>query len=145
MNSRWFITNVWIVVVVTTLSLTANAEESTSQWQRNLDEAWQQSKDESRPLLMVFTHPTCRFCAKIMDHTFADNAVRSNLDASFVAVAVDAQDQPALVEKLAIRVYPTTVVITPEAKVIESIRGYVSASEMNQRLTALTARLASAE
>jgi hypothetical protein len=68
--------------------------------------------------------------------TYAHRNVVTQVAECFVATTADAEAIPALAEKLGIRVYPTTVIISPDAQIIDSMTGYVWANDMSSRLSA---------
>lgn len=116
---------------VTTLSAATPADGI---WQRDLASAWKISQQTGRPLVLFVTMDGCYFCDKMALETYRDPTVRRELSARFVPAVVDSDRYPALVRKLNVEVFPTTVIISPQARVLESFPGYVDAGKFRNRL-----------
>jgi thioredoxin-like negative regulator of GroEL len=76
--------------------------------------------------------------------TYEDAAVVGRIRQSYVAASINGPRQPDLARKLGVQVYPTTVILSPDARVLDSIRGYVPPAELQERLTLISNRLDSA-
>lgn len=120
-----------------TLSL-SHAEEPIARvsWESNADKAWDASKTSGRPLLLFVTSEGCAYCEQMERTSYTDRGVASTIRQSYVASKIQAEQQPGLVKKLGLKLYPTTVIISPDAKVIATIDGYVEPSVLQQRLAA---------
>ena len=68
-------------------------------------------------------------------------AVVDNVAGKFVAATVDAQAAPDLMKRLRVSIYPTTVIISPEASVIEHVGGFMSPQLINSKLASATKKL----
>ncbi len=120
---------------------TAAAEEL--RWFTDVNKAWAAAKQEKRPLLIYFTSADCRWCAEMKAKTFGDPAVAEQVNKTLVAVSLRAEDEKALVEKLEIQSYPTTVIISfcPDTKVLElrgRMTGYVPPAAFRKQLAEAT-------
>jgi thioredoxin-related protein len=114
-------------------------------WHDDVDAAWNEARQHERPLLLFISTAGCRYCTMMQNGTFSDPAVAELITQGFVPAAVNADDVAWLVKSEKIASYPTTLVISREAKVIEHIRGYVKPAELKPRLarTAAVERTAS--
>jgi thioredoxin-related protein len=119
------------------------AEREGINWHQEMPAAWQSMRDERRPMLLFVTMDGCRHCTRMKSQTYQDERVVGRIRTSFVAAAINGPRQPDVARRLGVRVYPTTLIISPEYRVIESIRGFVSPDEMTSRLAAISERLAS--
>ena len=105
----------------------------TRVWHRNVGTAWQQAVEKNRPLLMYISTARCAHCRK-MQATLADPDVVSLVDESLVAVAVDGKRERKLVRQLAVRAYPTTLVIAPDGREVGRLEGYAAANVFGRDL-----------
>lgn len=106
-------------------------------WETNADRAWDASKTTGRPLLLFVTSEGCTYCEQMERRSYSDRGVASTIRQSYVASKISAEQQPGLVRKLGLRLYPTTVIISPDAQVLATIDGYVEPSVLQQRLAAV--------
>lgn len=95
---------------------------------------------EARPMLLFVTREGCLYCVRMKQQTYADAGVASEITRSFVATTVDGLQQQSLVRQLGVRVYPTTVIISPQNEVLDVIDGFVDSNVLRSRLAAVTSR-----
>ena len=91
-------------------------------------------------MLLFITTQNCLYCRKMEHDTFASQKVVWGIQRSCVPVAVAAEKNEALVKKLRVNLYPTTVIISPTSGVVDYIVGYVGPDEFSRRLAAATER-----
>ncbi|MBC8872483.1 MAG: thioredoxin fold domain-containing protein [Planctomycetes bacterium] len=103
-------------------------------WQTDAESAWRSAHSAQKPLLLYVSMDNCVYCRKMEKNTFADQAVVSDIEESFVAASVAAESRSPLVRKLRVRSFPTTVIISPSAGVLAYIRGYVEPKEFRADL-----------
>jgi hypothetical protein len=111
---------------------------SDAAWSTDLLSAWQKTQEVQRPLLILITSKTCRYCT-LMKQSYAHPDVALNVRSSFVPVLVDADDVPQLVTALGIKAYPTTLIVAPDRRLMQRIKGYVPPEELKQRLAGVPA------
>jgi len=103
--------------------------------------AWTAAQKTNRPILVFVTSPSCPHCTRMLGETYSQASVSRFVVGSFETVFVDRMEQPALVAKLHVRMYPTTLVVAPNNKVIDVIEGYVDGATLSRRLrTSLAAQ-----
>jgi uncharacterized protein YyaL (SSP411 family) len=125
------------LIVWGALTGTLPAEEPKADgiaWHEQFREAWAASQEKKRPLLVFVTIKDCAHCRHMVRQTYADAAVASDVRDSFVAATVDADRDAKLVEKLGVRVYPTTVIISPDLRILDRIGGYAGPAELRERM-----------
>jgi thioredoxin-related protein len=103
-------------------------------WQTDYDKAVQLSAKTQKPLLLDFGTESCVYCVKLDKTTFRDPAVIRLLNETFIAVKVDGNREPKLVQALQIDSYPTLVVASPDGKVLAMNPGYLDSNGMMQFL-----------
>ena len=132
---RWSSAVLLVVLSAAWFSLGAAGDEpSASPWKTDVNAAWQQAKTSGRPLLLVATTASCPACEQLKRTTLADKKVLAAIDQAFVAAYVNGSDYSALVRKLHIQAYPTTVIIGPDGLVRDTIRGYLAPQPFQARL-----------
>jgi uncharacterized protein YyaL (SSP411 family) len=112
----------------------ATAEEM--RWLTDAGRAWSTAKQEKRPLLIYFTSSACHWCAEMKAKTFGHPDVAREINKSFVAVSLKAEDEQELAQALEVTGYPTTIIISPDKKLLGRMTGYVSPSVFRRRLAA---------
>ena len=113
------------------------AEQSEAiQWHTDVDKAWAVSKSEQRLILLFITYKGCAHCRKMAGETYGKTEVVLNIAKSFVPAKLSGEEYPGLIEKLGIRLYPTTLIITPDAARLDTISGYKSPQELQRRMAA---------
>ncbi len=117
-------------------NLWAEDEGQQIHWHTSAEQAWQEMRDHDRPLLLFVTTNGCRYCDKMKGDTYADDDVRTDVDGSFVALRINADNEATeqWLARFGIRLYPTTLLISPQSKLIDRIDGYVDAEKMRPRL-----------
>lgn len=117
----------------------ASGERPQIAWQQDIESAWNVMKREQRPLLLFVTTDECIHCLR-MQSTLTDAKIVENVQASYVAVAAHERDIPNVTERLQIRVFPTTVLISPQAEVLDIISGYTDSNRLQTRLESASKR-----
>ena len=114
------------------------AECNRVQWQEDVGAAWKEMKEEGRPLILFITLDDCAYCQKMKATTFCDEQVSNHVKRNFVPLRLDA-DAP-WAQRFDISVYPTTLVIMPNARLAARLDGYATASELTRSLQVAEAR-----
>lgn len=101
--------------------------------------AWKSAKIRNRPLIVMFTSDSCRYCTKMMTDTYGHPAIERMLATHSETVLAHATTNQALAKQLGIRAYPTSLVVSPQGKIVASIEGYVEPQAFAQRVAPLLA------
>ena len=105
--------------------------------------AWTAAQESGRPILVYVTSQSCPHCTRMLGETYRQATLRTFVNGSFETVFVDRTEQPELAQKLHVRLFPTTLVVGANNKVIDVIEGYVDAAAFSRRLqTSLAANAA---
>lgn len=126
----------WVVLSASG-TVGASAEVGGDPWSVDVDVAWQQSKASNRLLVLVASTHDCLYCEQLKATTLKDHLVRAELEKSFVVAAVKDSDHPTLLRKLQVESFPTTVVISPDGRVMDKIEGYLPPEKFHARLTSI--------
>ncbi|MFQ6615081.1 MAG: DUF255 domain-containing protein, partial [Fidelibacterota bacterium] len=85
-------------------------------------EAFQRAKDLDRPIFLSIGYSTCHWCHVMEEESFEDEEVAALLNANFVAIKVDREEQPEI-DHLYMTVcqamtgsggWPLTIIMTPD-------------------------------
>jgi hypothetical protein len=96
--------------------------------------AWTAAQESNRPILVYVSMPQCPHCTKMLEQTYESNGVNEIVKGSFETLQVSRHTHAALVSKLHVRWYPSTVLVSSNNKVLDMIEGYVDANTFKQRL-----------
>lgn len=107
---------------------------AASPWQTDVNRAWQTAQASRRPLILYFKMANCVFCRKMERETFADQALTADMREKFVAANLTLEQHGDLVKRYQVRTFPTTVIISPDARVLDHIPGYIGAKDLRTRL-----------
>jgi thioredoxin-related protein len=138
---RWAKLLSWTMIfsAVSMFSVPLAADEPAKlPWLHDVNAAWQETQTSRRPMLLFITTQGCTYCRLMERDTFSDGEVIAQIGQAFVPITIDAADQAAFVKKLGIRLYPTTVIIGPNSKVLDSISGYMKPQQLRTRLLAVS-------
>lgn len=117
-------------------TLTMAATKAPIRWHSDPAKAHQLARTHRRPMLLFITTNGCHYCSTMKTRTFADPQVAADITSQFVAATVNGPDYATLTHQLGVKGYPTTVIISPDYRVLDSITGYVDARRFRQRLSA---------
>lgn len=125
------------VLSISSCKLQAESKvESRIKWQTNYEQAVQQSKADSKPLLLFFTGSDwCGWCNKIDEEALETPEFAAGAGSKFIFVKLDfplytAQDpkikaqNKQLQEKLNVRSFPTIIIIDPKTNQQIGVTGY---------------------
>ncbi len=118
------------------------AELGRVAWHTDLQEAWQITQREGRPLLVFVTHDHCAHCVKMSRGTYADLRLAEAINRAFVPLAIDGGGASPLLKELRVAAFPATFIISPQAVVLDRIDGYVTPDVLATRLAATRNALA---
>jgi hypothetical protein len=114
-------------------------------WRESVDDAWKESQQAGRPMLVFVTRERCFYCDKMKQSTYVAQPVVASLNADFVPLLLDGGRDSPLLRDLRVSAFPSTFVISPQAVILDRIDGYVSPETLATRLAALRARPPSAK
>ena len=99
-----------------------------------VDEAWQAAQESRDPLLLFVSSDHCYYCKKMLAETMTHPELAPAFARLFETTAVDGGRDRELVDQLGVRAYPTTVVISPEGKLLAKLEGYVEPRKIGKQL-----------
>lgn len=113
-------------------------------WHTDLVVAHRRCIAEKRAMLLFVTTDGCPYCLKMMQSTYVEAGIAKEASNTFVLTMVNGAEQADVVEKIGVRIYPTTYIFDPTHGVIDRIEGFVPADQLRKRLAVASQRLAQA-
>ena len=115
------------LIILSLFALTActEAAEAPPGWMTDYEQAASLSKRSNRPMLIDFGTTWCGPCKKLEANTLRDKDVAYHIDSGFIAVKVDGDQCPQLVEKFKVKGFPTLIIVGSDGKEIARRSGYV--------------------
>lgn len=94
-------------------------------WHHTAQTAFQISEQSRRPVLIYVSSEQCTYCRKMENETWSAPEISSLVQAGYVPLSLKAESDTELIAALNVKAYPTTIVVSPERKVIAGVAGYV--------------------
>ena len=85
-------------------------------------------------MLLFITSDHCYYCKKMVAETLSHPQLAPVFARLFETAAVNANRNPELADKLGVRAYPTTLVISPEGQLLSKLEGFVAPQEIGKHL-----------
>jgi uncharacterized protein YyaL (SSP411 family) len=93
---------------------------------------------QQRPLLIYLTMQGCHHCDLMRKHTYTDPRIAKEINRSFVAIMLEDKEAEHLVKALQITTFPTTIVMSPQRKLLLRVNGYMPAEKLKPHIAELT-------
>jgi uncharacterized protein YyaL (SSP411 family) len=132
----------FVLLLFAAAGATNAAEPPGKKWHRDCNSAFEESQAQGRPILFFVTMDHCYYCEKMCSETYSDNGLLEDIERDYVLASIDRKRCPKLVQKLNVRVFPTTVIVGPDETVIDSMTGFVGPDQLRSRLNAAEAKIA---
>ena len=92
--------------------------QQTIQWHTNMEQAQRLAKEQNKLILVHFTAPWSRSCRNLANFVHSESRVRSAFRDNIIAVKIDVDQHPELVEHYEVPSVPFEIVLTAEKKVV---------------------------
>jgi len=97
--------------------------------------AWRAAAERKRPLVIMFKSDRCPHCDRMLAETYAHPQISQFLAAHAETALAHSTDYADLIKRLGIRGYPTTLVISAEGQIVDSMEGFLEPAEFAKRIT----------
>ena len=135
----------WLFIALFTVACHgATPADDEIAWRPNLAEATQELLKGERPMLLLLTTSACSYCTLMKQTTYTDTEIVSEVNQFFVPMRLDGGQAREIARRLGVRLYPTTVVISPQNRVVARWDGYVKPDALLPKLAALRPERAAA-
>lgn len=89
---------------------------------------------KQKPVMLFLTMDGCLHCRR-MDHTvFSDSRIATGLNQKFVPARLKLERTSQLAQDLKVTVFPTTVFIAPDGKILDYVRGYLPSQKFRHHM-----------
>lgn len=112
------------------------APPSRIYWAQSPQRAMALARHSRLPILAFVTSEGCGYCRKMESTVWSHPQIISQVEAGFVPLKLVASQHRQLIASLGIRAYPTTILFTPEGKVIHRAQGYMPPLQVARLLRA---------
>jgi thioredoxin-related protein len=103
-------------------------------WNGSYDQALSKAKKENKPVMVLITSETCRWCRKLENTTLQDDEIVGRINSKFQAVNVT-KDKSNYPKNLSAKMVPMSYFLDPKTgKVLYSIPGYWGTEDYNSVL-----------
>lgn len=107
------------------------------QWIDGYDAGLAEARRQQRPALVYFDAAWCSWCQRYKRETLGDARVRERLARDYVAVRVDFDARPDLVQRYGVRGLPYTLILSPAGEVRNGFVGILAPEDMQDLLRQL--------
>jgi thiol:disulfide interchange protein DsbD len=111
-NNRPLLILIGIFVVLVVIVFLFNKEAPVN-WTSDYTLAMQTAKEVKKPLLLIFYRPNEPMVTDAFNNTYNKEDVQQFVNANFIAVLINTDDQPDLASRFDINYYPTIYIEDP--------------------------------
>ena len=104
-------------------------------WKADLRAAHALSVKTGKPMLLLFGAEWCVYCHKQTDETLTDAALVKRINADFVPVRLDFDEDAKVAEVLEVKTLPQAVILSPKADLLGRAAGYHNVAQFGGVLT----------
>lgn len=115
MRFRW---SSLVLVLSMAIAAPAAAQQESIHWHHDLESAKSMAKESGRLVLIHFWTPTCGPCAALEQNVFSQPGVAGAVEAVYVPVKLNADENTATAQWYGINRVPMDVVISPDGQLV---------------------------
>lgn len=121
---------IMLVLVGLTVPSTASAQSTTgpNHWLVDYSFARHEAKKLGLPLLIHFSATWCGPCQQMERETLSSKALRSTFGTQLLALKVDSDESPGLIEAFRVDSLPSDVIVSPDGTIVARTSGYRTTS-----------------
>lgn len=101
-------------------------------WYENFDAGWRESRRRGLPMVVYITSDHCIYCDAMKRDTWGNDGIVSQLRGGYIAIRLHRDRDSAVLSRIVVPAYPTTLIASPEGKVISHRVGYQPPSEIRR-------------
>lgn len=114
-------------------------------WQPSYSEALAVSKNENKPIMVIFTADWCVFCKKLENQTFTNSQIVREINKNFVAVKINKDKEVELSKDFNVGGIPDMYFLTPfdtevDLQIIARQLGFIEAKNLLPGLQQISAQ-----
>jgi thiol-disulfide isomerase/thioredoxin len=123
----------WMFAALTLIYANVSAQEPLA-WETNLERGQQTAAQTNRLVLAHFWSPSCSPCKRMDAEVFSQPEVARQVQANYVPVKINADQNPEIAQRMGVDRLPTDVVLTPQGQIVNVGRGRADAALFIGRL-----------
>lgn len=125
-----------LAVAAPALAQSGSHESASIRWIENPNQALAIARNAQRPIVAYVTSDHCGYCRKMERQSWTDAGVAQRVMTGFVPLKLDSKRNSREVKALHVRAYPTTILLSPEGKVLGGVAGFMSPEKLTELLVA---------
>ncbi len=110
----------------------AMAEHRGIAWRTDMKQAYRESRETGKPMFVQLTADWCGYCTKMKKTTFNEPQVVEFINESFIPLMIDTDENEKFAQAVGMEGLPTSVIISPELKMLEKLTGYQTSWELSK-------------
>ncbi len=117
------------------MPVSTNRSPPLVRWHNTMSSGWAEAKRRQLPMVIFITSKRCRYCDAMKKDVWCDREISARLTTGFVAIRLTPQENSKTLNRIKIEAYPTTLIGTPEGKIIDQQVGYQPSPSVHQMLS----------
>ena len=93
-------------------------------WHTDLQSGWREAKRRNVPMVIFITMEPCVYCDAMKRDTWCNQDVQNRMAGNFVAIRLNKMRNSDTLSRISVGTYPTTLLGTPNGKVVGHRLGY---------------------
>lgn len=114
--------------------------QAESAWLDSLEKGEKIARKNGKPILLDIYADWCGYCRRMQARVYPNNSVSKQTD-KFVKVRLNGEKHPAIMRKYKVRGFPTIVFLNQFGSLLDTVRGYRSVSQFQQKLRDVLVRV----
>lgn len=110
----------------------ASHDTQTVRWIKTYGAARRKGVDDERPVFLFVTSDDCRYCRKMEEESLNKGTIIQHLRKSFIPARLKLDAESKLARDLKVTIFPTTVIIAPDGKIVDYVRGYMDEEKLTE-------------
>ena len=123
------------LVLTLTLGSLVVAHGAEIVWRKSYGEAAAESVQTQKPLLVQFKAGWCHSCVKMSRQTMAEAQVAEYVNAAYIPLLIDADENPDLVTSFKVETLPASLIVAPDLRILARWEGFRSVIDFMRELT----------
>lgn len=96
--------------------------------------AWAAAQESRDPVLLFVTSDHCYYCKKMLNETLLHPQLAPAVAQLFETATINADRSPELAQGLGVRAFPTTLIVSPDGRLLSKLEGYVAPQMLGEQL-----------
>lgn len=101
------------------------AEPQVISWLKSAEQAALQAEKTGKPILIYVRSATCHYCDKLQNDVWADPQAAEYVQRNYIPLKLSKELNPASVQSLKVKGYPTTLVFSAKREFVGKVEGYL--------------------